>query len=575
MARMVPSEWQDRNGSQAEALMYRKLRDETPGDWIAVHSVGLTSHHRKPWAEIDFVVVGPFGVLCLEVKGGRVTVQDGAWSTNGRPLKESPFAQAGGGAAALHHELDGFPALRRGVVGHGVLLPDVRFDVSGPGIDPSLVYDERDLDRPMSDFIRRIAQHWLTFHGRTGERHRPLSRAERAEIGRYVAPSFDLVPTLRARVMNAEAELVRLTESQARILRGMQDQRRALIRGGAGTGKTLLAVDEAARFAAGGERVLFCCRSSNLARYVQQHVEEPLVDVLGYEQLLWGLVDDAGLRHEVPDADEADVLDVFLPEVAAEALAATGREGCYDVLVVDEAQDLMFEGALLVLDDLLRERISGGTWRFFLDHKQNVFSGVDLTQLRRVDGAATTHYDLVDNCRNTPEIAEMTALVSAVDPDETLAHDGPGVEVRWALERRDEPEVMGTLLDAWRRRGVDLGGVVVVATDHVVADRLRARWPARLPVAAALGATSPDAPRLTTAAEFKGLEAAAVVVVGIRELSELETLRRMYVACSRARVLLGIVLDESAREDFERRAVEFARRRGEMPDGVPHEALRS
>src|SRR5204862_6906949 len=77
VAQMYPPVWEDRNGSPAEALVYRRLREETPDDWFAVHSVGLTSHRDKPWAELDFVVIGPFGVLCLEVKGGRITVKDG------------------------------------------------------------------------------------------------------------------------------------------------------------------------------------------------------------------------------------------------------------------------------------------------------------------------------------------------------------------------------------------------------------------------------------------------------------------------------------------------------------------
>src|SRR5690606_15368426 len=127
------------------ALVYRKLRDETPADWIAVHSVGLASHDRKPWAEIDFVVVGPFGVICLEVKGGRVTASDGVWRTNGVELKESPFAQAGTGAAALYRDLRDFPSIRRAIVAHGVVFPDVRFTARGAGIDASIVYDDHDL----------------------------------------------------------------------------------------------------------------------------------------------------------------------------------------------------------------------------------------------------------------------------------------------------------------------------------------------------------------------------------------------------------------------------------------------
>ena len=191
-------------------------------------------------------------------------------------------------------DLDGaVPALQRAVVGHGVVLPDVRFSASGPGIDPELVYDETDLRAPMRKYLERLAEHWLDFHGRTNERFRPLSRAERAAVLRLVAPSFDLVPSLRSRIAEVEAELVALTKGQARVLRGMRDQARALVRGGAGTGKTLLAVEEAARFASGGRRVLLCCRSAALAAHVDMSIEEELVDVRCYRSLLEELVDAA------------------------------------------------------------------------------------------------------------------------------------------------------------------------------------------------------------------------------------------------------------------------------------------
>ena len=61
---------------------------------------GLYSEHeRKVWAEIDFVLVTDSGVLCLEVKGGTLIHRGGDWLQNDRRLKQSPFAQAGGGAA--------------------------------------------------------------------------------------------------------------------------------------------------------------------------------------------------------------------------------------------------------------------------------------------------------------------------------------------------------------------------------------------------------------------------------------------------------------------------------------------
>lgn len=561
MAKMVPDEWEDNNDSHAEGLIYRKLRDETPEDWFAVHSVGLGSHSSKPWAEIDFVVIGPFGVLCLEVKGGRVTVTGGRWTTNGIPLNESPFSQAGGAAAALHGELSGrFPALRHAIVGHGVVLPYVTFEAEGPGIDQGLVYDDRDISARIEVYLGRIAKHWLTYHGRLEDRYRPLSRAERAAIFRYVAPSFDLMPTMRARIASTEAELVELTRNQARVLRGLNTEDRAIVRGGAGTGKTMLAIEEAARFAASGQRVLLCCRSRNLADYMSSLMEEDLVDVRDYEDLLRSIVTEADRWAAIPDAADEDVLTVFLPEQAGEALIDLDRVGEYGALVVDEAQDLLIDGALDVFDLLLDGGLEGGRWRFFLDHKQNVFSAVDREQLDRVAKNTTSQYQLYDNCRNTPEISETTCMLSAVDPDETLAGSGPEVETRFVLDRKEDASAAAAIVRGWLRRHVEPETIVVVATDQTVAGRIARTWPVDECRLVQYGDSSGGAVRLAIAADFKGLEAAAVVVVGARELHEPDTLRRMYVACSRARVLLGVVLDESAREDFNLRAIEYARR---------------
>ena len=59
------------------------------------------------------MVVTDAGVLCLEVKGGTISHRDGDWFQNNSRLKESPFAQAGGGASALYAYLaERVPAVR-------------------------------------------------------------------------------------------------------------------------------------------------------------------------------------------------------------------------------------------------------------------------------------------------------------------------------------------------------------------------------------------------------------------------------------------------------------------------------
>jgi hypothetical protein len=83
MARMVP-EHPAETASGAEHAVFARIRDELSSEWIALHSVGLTIHEAKPWAEIDFVLIGPPGVFCLEVKGGIIEREAGVWYTMSR-----------------------------------------------------------------------------------------------------------------------------------------------------------------------------------------------------------------------------------------------------------------------------------------------------------------------------------------------------------------------------------------------------------------------------------------------------------------------------------------------------------
>jgi hypothetical protein len=567
MATMFPPQWEDVNQSRAEAHVYRRLRDETPGDWYAIHSVGLTSHATKTWAEIDFVVVGPFGVICIEVKGGLVTITDGRWATNDATLRESPFEQAGGGAAALRGDLrDLFPPVRRALVEYAVAFPDVRFQGDGPGIETEIIYDETEIAEPFRRYVDRVTDYWRRRRGLDDERYRPLSRGERSAIVSWLAPTITSVPSLRARVADTEAELVELTKLQARALRGMRTKPRALVRGGAGTGKTLLAVEEASRLATHGEHVLVCCRSPHLARHLRTLCAEELIEIDDMRSLMATLVDEAGRKSKIPDAAEEDLFGIFLPEQAAEAALDLQRDGAFDALVLDEAQDLLFEGALDLFDLLLDSGLEGGTWRVFLDHKQNVFSAVDLQQLSRLTDAAVTELDLVDNCRNTPEIAAITALLAAVSLDEPLAREGPEVELRFVEGRQDEDGAVSVVLASWIRRGIPPEDIVILGDVEDPPSSVLRALPPGTPAPVAFRDRTAGLPAWCTVEDFKGLESTAVIVTGVRDLDTRDALRRVYVACSRARTLLAVFVSERARETFNQRAQEFARRETERQE---------
>ena len=150
MARMIPATPPQDPRSKAENRLFYRIRDELSNSWTVLHSLGLGNHRSKPWAETDFVLIGPLGVFCIEVKGGRIARTQGEWSfldgsDNLHLKREGPFGQAGGASAALFNFLkDRVPEAKASIVGFGVATPDITIEISGPDIINEVVYDRQD-----------------------------------------------------------------------------------------------------------------------------------------------------------------------------------------------------------------------------------------------------------------------------------------------------------------------------------------------------------------------------------------------------------------------------------------------
>ena len=563
MGRMYPSTIADDHGSQAERRVFAKLRDQTPDDWAAVHSVGLSNHSSKPWAEIDFVLVTDAGVFCLEVKGGEIEHRRGDWYTNGKRMKQSPFAQAGGGASALYEYLAGrVPAVRKSLVGHGVLFPDTTFEQHMPEVEQALVYDDRDLSVPIQVYIHRIAEHWQTritaLH--KGRRPEPLSRRERSLIVHELAPDFDLVPSLRARISEVDDELVRLTEQQKQLLDGLADQARVIVRGGAGTGKTLIACQEAMRLANAGCRTLFVCYGSRLADHLRPSLAPHGVRVAHMHGLMADLIDEAGRHDDLPSVRPRDLFDIYYPQIAIDALGDLNRFGSVDALVLDEGQDLLKPPYVQFFDALLRGELAEGTWRLFLDPNQDIFMGVPPSELERLEGYSHP-YRLTRNCRNTQEIALATSILSGVKLAETLVVEGPEVAEEWCVDDKSRQKCAARVLRGWLDRGLSPGQIVVLSQRSFAASTIGSIASSRLPrqVVDISMAPTPDTSRIrfSTIAGFKGLEADAVLLTDLEDLDDTETRALLYVGASRAKALLALLLDESCRSRYTSRASEL------------------
>ena len=570
MARMIPAAPPLNNPSRAENRLFFRIRDSLSNSWTALHSLGLGNHRTKPWAEADFVLVGPLGVYCVEVKGGRVARQDGLWQFRDRnddesTKREGPFEQAGGASAALYAFLnERIPEIKTSVVGFGVATPDFTFRITGPDVISDVVYDERDGGNTFDQYVNRIADYWhRRLRGISAQQ--PLNPKFCERIVEQLRPDFDLEPSLRCRMGIVRDELLRLTNEQYKLVDALGENARVLIRGGAGTGKSLLALREARRIASHEARVLLCCFNRLLAADLRTALCDcPSLTVAHLHGHMAEIVTKAGLKHRLPQAEAADLFEVFYPELCVEALLDAGADQ-YDALIIDEGQDLMRDAYLDVFDLLLRGGIKGGTWRVFYDPNQNIYKGHQPSAVQAFENGMPAQFRLFTNCRNTLPIATTTSLLTGTPCVETLTVDGPEVKTQWYSSPLQQVRQISNHLNYLLGAGVSPGEVTILS---------RRKLPN-----SALGLGLRDVPvdmyditqgsrdsghnrrvQFSTIAAFKGLESEAIILADVDDLTSDEARELLYVGTSRARVLLAVFFSETVRDSYKACALRF----GEM-----------
>lgn len=566
MAIMIPPTISKDVPSNAERRIFELLTG-LDGDWTVLHSLGIAEHMRKPWAEIDFVLIGPLGVYCLEVKGGRVGRENGVWRFQDRYdnisyKNEGPFGQVGSAAAALFSYLQERLSWFDGsIAGTGVVFPDIEFNETGPDIISDIVYDLRDADRDVYRYIRRISDYW---HKRLKKPTTPLTESQRKLIREELRGDFDLRPSLRTQIDHAVNELLRLTQEQYLVLDGLEENDRVIVRGGAGTGKTLLAVEEARRQAAAGRSVLLCCFNKRLAQWLGHALADlPTVMVNHLHGLMAGVIQEAGLREQLPAVEEDDLFTVFYPELCIKGLRQLHWYQTYDVLIVDEAQDLLRDTYIEVFDALLKGGLLDGVWRVFWDPFQNIYLGSTPSGLNTLNTARPARFLLSVNCRNTRPIATAVRILSGIDCQATLQADGPKVIQRFYRDDDHQCRLLVDEIEHLLKGGVKSGDIIILSArrlNNSVLGRCTKDFPYRISDIEEVATSSRTLTiRFSTIPSFKGLESDAVLLIDVDDLEDDEPLSMMYVGGSRSKAYLAIFIAAKQQRQYENRAFEYGR----------------
>lgn len=538
----------------SEIDIFRLLERVDAGECaLAFTSLNLSDHEYKKWGEIDFVVLMPEGLLAIEVKGGQVYCDArGIWRYESRGKRaieraESPMAQVSSAYFSLR-DRQLYAALDRSLVdaapsGFGVILArtsardaNERGLIGGTEMPTALVATREDVADAMalSGMLSRFIGHWRDRH----RRPRTWTKAEVASIAAAIRPWFDRVVPLSLTAARVREDQLSLTREQYTVLDFSEVEQRLICTGGAGCGKTLLAV-ECLRREVDNDPVLVTGTES-LARHLRSSLVPDQRRVMSFEELC-----------HVPDDKRK-------------------RFGC---LIVDEGQQLTNRHSLEILSASLLGGLEAGRWRWFCDPNNQIartsaFDHASHALLEKLAFKGT----LGHNCRNTPQIANtVQAVTGAFVGKHTTRGQGPEVIFAAAADRAGQAAAAAKTIRQWLTDPeIAPGEIVLLAPRKIAASSIPEiarlaglRYEAWVP-----GWSASPSYRTSLAAatidEFRGIEAPFVVLCDIDDRVE-EPVRLLYLGMTRPNFGLFVMADHGVIA----RAVSDASPAGNSSTGEP------
>ncbi|MBM7841617.1 NERD domain-containing protein [Herpetosiphon giganteus] len=568
MARMIPPYFAEQTASPGEREIFIRLRDDPlTHDWTILHSLDIVHHREQISGEIDFVLIIPEkGVLCVEVKACRsLSRSNGLWFYGTQPHGDArgPFKQASSAMHSLRKVLiDKHPELRGLLFWSAVIFPYLRFTNTSPEWHQWQVIDSSGFTRSLSQSLLAVMNNAKTFfqsHPRTAhlyQGHEPSPTSlQTDQIIASLRSHFEFFESPQSRRNRLECDLKRYTIEQSVALDAMATNPRVIFAGPAGTGKTILAIESVRQSVASGRRVLFLCFNRSLSQHLIEQVQDlgTQVKCATIHSYMLQLVNISA------DLNNPTFWKESLPNAAIEHLLDQS-EVAFDEIVIDEAQDILRDNYLDVLDLSVIGGLAAGRWRFFGDfEKQAIYDAADVSLdsfiKNRVPNVPV--FRLRINCRNTPRIVEHVHLLSGLTPkySRTLRPDDQREpEIHYYQDDITQKNLLISIMERLYSEGFAGRDIVIlspISGKNSLAYKIHQHpWKERLTPFRVR-----DQPggyiQHTSIAAFKGMESAVVIVTDIETILGLHASSLLYIAVTRALQHLILLMHTSTKKEIQ------------------------
>ena len=529
---------------ESEQDVYRRLKEALPGGWIAWHSMKIRTHGAE-FAESDFVIADPArGALALEVKGGLIDKEEGVWRQNGQAMKSSPLDQAHRFVRMLLAKFKD-KRLYSPSIGVAAAFPDTDFETPpSQGDLEGIVIGARDLPY-LDEVLPRVFETALR-----PSTWGPASPGWVEFLHGLWCESWPPGLTLSQLVRGREAGRVRMDAVQFSALESILENDLVLVRGGAGSGKTLLARELAVREARAGRKVLLLTFTDALGLELAARVGEPGAVVSPVGRFALEELRKSGFVE--PERYEPEFWN-GVTRRAAETAGLWEDRGGFDTVIVDEGQDFgRYEWEIV-------ERCAGRGGRrriwVFADEKQAFWEGRRIPAgieeravkfgLRRPYRCPSAVQALADayadgGWGDGPERLDAVAQGLAEGTVKIVASDGAGPEIHSAV---------GNEIRAAKKRGFAEGDIAVVSLRGLMyaGNIMHNASLGRCELVQATDLERRDRVICDTFLRYKGLERPMVIVADVLTAASRYRVR-MNIAVSRAFGALRIVVSRAELE---------------------------
>jgi hypothetical protein len=542
--RNLPRSVLDDSKRRAEVQVYNRLAEVLDDTYHVFYSspwLGIDKLGNEKDGECDFLIAhSRYGILAIEVKGGReisFNPMDAQWRSTDHggfvhKIKD-PVSQA---RSAKHEILKRLKESLRGAkrvihAAHGVIFPSAESPRGDLGADrPAYIFC-------CSNQFQGDLHKWVADRLKEGQRPpncESLGRDGISALERLLAHPFTLSFRIGAALAEAEGEFRVLEPSQYYILDVIADIPRALIQGGAGTGKTVVAIEEALRSAATGKKTLLTCYSRPLGIELERRLRAVAnLTVASFHMLCGRMASHAGVKTP-SGISETELYESVLPDALYSAMEIKPALK-WDTIVVDEGQDFRSEW-WTAIDECLN---SGGHLRVFMDSNQRVYDSAG----SGVHDLSVVPVRLSRNLRNTKNIHKAASVhYSGL---EIIANGPDGLEVSWINANSPAAKVEAAYRELLRLVNTEK----VVPGDIAVLVNGAAARASFLEKSSGTSIPFTDAETMVleevvvdTVRRFKGMERPAIILIVSGD--EMERRELAYVAFSRARAYLCVVCSE-------------------------------